>query len=33
MTLLSSAQSIVDYMELCMGGGMIYCSPYVEIVS
>ncbi len=24
MTLLSSAQSIVDYSELCMGGGMIY---------
>ncbi len=26
-TLLSSAQSIVDYLELCMGGGMIYRSP------
>jgi hypothetical protein len=33
MTILSSAQSIVDYSELCMGGGMIYRSPYVGIVS
>ena len=33
MTLLSLAQSIVDYSELCMGGGMIYRSPYVGIVS
>jgi len=33
ITLLSSAQSIVDYSELCMGGGMIYRSPYVGIVS
>ncbi len=33
MKLLSLAQSIVNYSELCMGGGMIYRSPYVGIVS
>ena len=33
MTLLASAQSIVDYSELRMGGGMLYRSPYVGIVS
>jgi hypothetical protein len=33
ITLLSLAQSIVDYPELCMGGGMINRSPYIGIVS
>ena len=33
VTLFSLVQSIVNYLELCMGGGMIYHSPYIGIVS